>query len=184
MPGLLAATPAYTSILIIFDPLEIARQVAGVVAPAQFVLDFLKKNLKNWSADEPALGRLHEIPVRYGGEFGEDLEALAEQKGLKINDLIDLHCSVEYDVYMIGFLPGFPYLGVLPEALRFPRRATPRLRVPTGSVAIAGLQTGIYPQSSPGGWHLIGRTDFVLFDAFQNPPARLQAGDRVRFLPM
>ena len=122
------------------------------------------------------------IPVHYGGEFGPDLEDFAMAKGLSLREVIDLHTSVEYYVYLIGFTAGFPYLGGLPEVLHFPRRDQPRVRVPAGSVGIGGAQTGVYPHEAPGGWHLIGRTDLSLFDVDRSPPALLKPGDRVKFV--
>jgi inhibitor of KinA len=121
------------------------------------------------------------IPVQYGGEFGPDLEVFAKAKGMSSREVIEMHTSVEYYVYMIGFTAGFPYLGGLPNELHHPRRDEPRLRVPAGSVGIGGAQTGVYPHEAPGGWHLIGRTDMTLFDIDRSPPAVLKPGDRVRF---
>ncbi len=123
----------------------------------------------------------HVIPVHYGGEFGPDLNAFAKAKSISPREVIDLHTSVEYYVYMIGFTAGFPYLGGLPIELHHPRRDHPRVRVPAGSVGIGGAQTGVYPHEAPGGWHLIGRTDMTLFDIDRSPPAVLKPGDRVRF---
>ena len=143
---------------------------------------FLEKTLPDVPLGISQPAPLVEIPVRYGGTHGPDLSELAERLQRSESEVIGLHTETEYTVQMVGFLPGFPYLGPLPEALHLPRRDTPRLRVPPGSVAIAGGQTGIYPQASPGGWHLIGHTDFRLFDPHERPPARLQPGQRVRFV--
>lgn len=128
--------------------------------------------------------RTVEIPVCYGGEFGPDLAEVARAARLDAEAVIALHAKTEYRVYAIGFVPGFGYLGGLPKALHTPRRATPRPRVPAGSVGIGGVQTGIYPLESPGGWNLIGRTPLVMFDPARPEPARLHAGDRVRFRPI
>lgn len=122
---------------------------------------------------------IHEIPVCYDGE---DLQTTAELLALTIDELIDLHQSAIYTVAAIGFTPGFPYLTGLPPRLHLPRKHTPRLKIPAGSVAIAGNQTGIYPCESPGGWNLLGKTNFALFDPLANPPNRLQVGDQVRFI--
>lgn len=124
-----------------------------------------------------------DIPVQYGGEAGPDLAYVAEQSGMTPAQVIEAHSSASYDVLCIGFLPGFPYLAGLPASIATPRRAEPRLSVAAGSVGIGGAQTGIYPCASPGGWQLIGRTDLVLFDRHASQPCRLQAGDRVRFVP-
>ncbi len=129
-------------------------------------------------------GRIVEIRVRYGGECGPDLEELARATGLSPDEIVALHCGADYTVAAVGFAPGFPYLAGLPEILAVPRRSTPRLRVAAGSVAIAAGQAGIYPAESPGGWHVLGRTDAVLFDPAADPPALLQPGDRVRFVPV
>ncbi|MBI4911791.1 MAG: 5-oxoprolinase subunit PxpB [Acidobacteria bacterium] len=126
--------------------------------------------------------RTVEIPVRYGGGNGPDLGEAASVAGMSEKDYAARHAAGLYRVYMLGFTPGFPYLGGLDPALAAPRRATPRSRVPAGSVGIAGLQTGIYPSESPGGWQLIGRTDAVLFDPLSPEPALLGPGDQVRFL--
>ena len=126
--------------------------------------------------------RIVEIPVRYGGEDGPDLDAVAAHAGLSPHDVIALHCAGEYQVAMLGFAPGFPYLLGMEPRLAMPRLATPRARVAAGSIGIGGAQTGIYPRSGPGGWRLIGRTWVKLFDAAREPPAALAPGDRVRFV--
>jgi allophanate hydrolase subunit 1 len=122
-----------------------------------------------------------EIPVCYGGEHGPDLDAVAAHAGLSRDEVVARHAGAGYTVAMLGFAPGFPYLLGLDPALHVPRRANPRTRVPSGSVAIGGAQTGIYPRELPGGWHLIGRTPRALFDPARNPPCLLAPGDRVRF---
>ena len=124
----------------------------------------------------------HTIKVRYGGEAGPDLARLAEQAGLDPASYVARHCAAEYTVGFLGFQPGFPYLRGLPEALRAPRRATPRVHVPVGSVAIGGAYTGIYSVSGPGGWHIIGHTEAPIFDPDRPDPALLLPGDKVRFV--
>ncbi len=128
-------------------------------------------------------GILHEIAVEYGGAAGPDLPALAERAGMDASAFIQRHAAVEYTVAFLGFQPGFPYLHGLPDALHAPRRASPRVRVAAGSVAIGGAYGGIYPAGGPGGWHIIGRTAAVLFDPARDAPALLMPGDRVRFVP-
>ncbi|MFV2065082.1 MAG: allophanate hydrolase subunit 1, partial [Chloroflexota bacterium] len=113
-----------------------------------------------------------------------DLEEVAARTGLSVEAVVDAHSGTTYRVFMLGFAPGFAYLGTLPASLQLPRRAEPRLRVPSGSVAIAAAQTAVYPHSTAGGWHLLGRTDTVLWDRSAEPPARLRPGDRVRFVPV
>lgn len=198
-PGLLAVVPAYTSATVFFDSFLVGSWLLAVdhwplavgslpmangqqPTAARALCLFLEKTMPdaplNMSTETPIV----DIPVHYGGTHGPDLPDVAQRLQLTENEVIDLHTATKYTVLMVGFLPGFPYLGPLPEALHLPRRDTPRLRVPPGSVAIAGGQTGIYPQASPGGWHLIGHTDFRLFDPAERPPARLQPGQRVRFV--
>lgn len=173
-PGFLESVPAYRSLLVLFDP---AR--AGAAAAGEALLRLAAR------ADAPAApGRLHRIPTLYGGEAGPDLADLARRRGIAPQEVVALHASREYTAFMLGFTPGFAYLGLLPEALDTPRRATPRVRVPAGSVAVAGLQTAVYPVASPGGWNLIGRTSLRLFDPALDPPALLAPGDRVVFAPV
>lgn len=126
-------------------------------------------------------GRHVEIPVVYGGEYGMDLAAVARYHGVPVERIVREHTGHTYTVFMMGFQPGFPYLGGLPEHLHTPRHAVPRTRVEAGSVGIGGAQTGVYPFASPGGWQILGRTSMALFDAAALPPAVLRAGDSVRF---
>ena len=126
--------------------------------------------------------KVWQVPVCYGGGYGKDLEALALAKGLPADELIKLHASTRYRIHFFGFLPGFMYLNGLPEILHTARKAVPDRAVPAGSVAIGGSQTGIYPSQSPGGWHIIGRTPLVLFDAEKNPPVWASPGDSLRFV--
>ena len=167
--------PAYASLLLAFDPGRIdagqVRQLlheaaGGAVARSELV-------------DRPA----HEIPVRYGDADGPDLEDVAARLGRSAESVVALHAGTTYRVFMLGFAPGFAYLGTLPPELSLPRRAEPRVTVPAGSVAIAARQTAVYPVATPGGWHLIGRTDERLWDPAADPPARLSPGDHVRFVP-
>ncbi|HMX41049.1 MAG TPA: 5-oxoprolinase subunit PxpB [Saprospiraceae bacterium] len=181
-PGLLAVVPGIADVTVFFDCSAWPVSSCGT-ATVRRACRFLEEYLRDGAGTEVLeQGSLWHIPVCYGGGGGPDLEEMSRRLGLSPEEVVALHCSTEYRVQMIGFLPGFPYLGPLPEALRVARRATPRLRVEAGSVAIAAAQTGIYPQASPGGWQVIGHTSFVLFDASQSRPARLQAGDRVRFV--
>jgi KipI family sensor histidine kinase inhibitor len=171
-----------------------APEVVEVVPGAATVLVLLADGAEPGAAlrevlDAPAdpspgaAGRLHEIPVRYGGGDGPDLEEVAHLHGLTAGEVVRLHAGAEYVVGFIGFSPGFPYLLGLPGSLVTPRLASPRTKVPAGSVAIGGEFTGIYPSVTPGGWRILGRTDVTLFDARRDPPALLAAGDRVRFVP-
>jgi inhibitor of KinA len=133
----------------------------------------------------PAIpARVIDVPVTYGGAAGPDLDKVATALGLAPAELVAIHTAEVYRVMMIGFTPGFPYIGPLPDRLQVPRLTTPRAAVPAGSVAIAAGLTGIYPARLPGGWHLIGRTDLLLFDPAATPPATLEPGDGVRFVPL
>lgn len=180
LPGQEAVVIAYASLSVFFDPVRVKALLPSEKSPARAIQAMLGK-IAVPAAVAPQKKSLIEIPVRYDGP---DLGELADRLQLPEDEIIRLHAEPVYTVFMIGFLPGFPYLGPLPEALSLPRRDTPRQRVPAGSVAVAGRQTGIYPQDSPGGWHLIGRTGFSLFDAAKMPPASLQAGMQVRFVPV
>lgn len=167
--------PAYSSLLICFDPQHTS------LAQMREYLEHLVSIVPSSIVFVP---RVIEIPTRYGGAFGPDLSFIAERSGLSEREVIELHASVTYRVYMLGFTPGFAYLGSVPAQIAAPRLETPRTRVPAGSVGIAGRQTGIYPSETPGGWRLIGRTDLRLFDPRADPPALLRPGDRVRFVPI
>ena len=167
--------PAFASVLIDFDPRRRSRSD---------IESIVRKKMAEPVEARPLEGRVVEIPVRYGGEFGSDLESVARHTGLSAERVVELHASVDYRVYFLGFSPGFPYLGGMPAELATPRLPAPRKRVPAGSVAIGGAQTGIYSVESPGGWRLIGHTALRLFDAAAEPPALLQMGDRVRFVPV
>jgi KipI family sensor histidine kinase inhibitor len=167
--------PAYASLLVVFDPLQASPEA----------LKRLIAGLCDFEDAGPTEDRtVVEIPVVYGGEAGPDLDAVAAHHGLSRDAGIGLHTGTVYRVYMIGFTPGFPYMGELPEALDTPRRDTPRTHIPKGSVAIAQRQTGIYPAVSPGGWQIIGRTPVALFDPRKETPSFLTMGDAVRFTPI
>lgn len=181
LPGVTDIAPAYASVCVRYDPG--AWIGADAHSPFARLAASLGAFVDHARSAAPIDAGLVEIPVSYGGESGPDLDDVATHAGLMREAVIDLHCGAEYRVAMLGFTPGFAYLLGLPEALRMPRRATPRTRVPAGSVAIGGAQTGVYPRETPGGWHLIGRTELNLFDAVRDPPALLKPGMRVRFIP-
>lgn len=175
IPGILETVPAYSTLLIHYDPLILTYdQVAHWARDKMTQLD---------DAFHRTPRRL-EVPLRYGGASGLDLEAVASAKGISPADVIRIHSQREYTVYMMGFTPGFPYMGALDERLTMPRLETPRTLVRAGTVAIAGSQTGIYPFDSPGGWHLIGWTSLKLFDPTSETPFLFSAGDVVRFIPV
>lgn len=166
--------PAYASLAVFFDPDAIAAPDVERWLDARLADDD--------GAFAATASRCIDIPVVYGGEFGEDLDSAARELGITVDALTARHAAGTYTVAMIGFAPGFPYLSGLDPALALPRLATPRTRVPAGSVAIGGAQTGLYPRESPGGWRLIGRTPLRLFDPTRTTPSLLAAGDRVRFV--
>lgn len=168
-------TPAFTTITVFYNP---------EVLFYKEVCQELSHLLKNIKWDEPNEYRMIEIPVCYGGDFGPDLIEVAKTNGLTTDEVIDIHAKGEYIVYMIGFAPGFPYLGGMSEKIATPRKATPRLKIPARSVGIAGTQTGVYPIETPGGWQLIGKTPLELFLPNQEVPSLLRAGDRVHFTPI
>ena len=175
LPGVVDIAPTFNTVAVVFDPL---RACPGDLSAA------IQARLRRLEVAVPATGAIVEIPVAYGGDDGPDLAAVAAHACLDPEEVVRLHAAADHVVGMIGFAPGFPYLLGLPAALAIPRRATPRTRVPAGSVAIAERQTGIYPRTSPGGWHVIGRTPRAMFDADRDPPALLRAGDLVRFVPV
>lgn len=150
--------------------------------------DFLKPRIKEWYATkgkiEPATRYLWRLPVCYDVKFGLDLEELSEYLGMSINDITTLHSKGSYTVYGIGFLPGFMYLGGVPEPLEVPRKASPRPKVLAGSVGLAGKQTGIYPQDSPGGWNIIGKCPIPMFDLNKENPCFVKVGDKIQFYPI
>jgi inhibitor of KinA len=182
-PRLGRPVTGYASVLIPFNPLELdAAGVQAIVTPSVAAARVADPEGMASSEGRP---RLVTIAVRYGGADGPDLDEVAALHGLRPSDVVDLHAGATYRVFMLGFAPGFAYLGTLPAELVTPRRATPRERVPAGSVAIAGEQTAVYPFETPGGWQLIGRTEQRLWDLDldRRSPAVLQPGDAVRFRP-
>jgi inhibitor of KinA len=170
--GIKDLVPSYRSVTVVYDPLTIP----------QLNLQTRIKDL--WArahASNLLKPKVLKVPVVYGGVHGPDLEWVASYHHLSPQDVINLHIQPTYQVYMIGFTPGYPYMGEVPEAISTPRRETPRTVVPRGSVAIAQRQTGIYPVQSPGGWQILGWTPLKLFDAGKWPPSLLEMGDFVRF---
>lgn len=167
--------PAFASVLIDFDPRRHTQEQIEELA---------RKRLAEAAALEETPSRTVEIPVRYGGADGPDLDDVARHAGLSPERAVDLFAAAEYEVWFVGFSTCFPYLGGLPPELATPRLPAPRKVVPAGSVAIGGAQAGVYPLPSPGGWRIVGRTDQRLFDPAGEPPGLLRMGDRVRFLPV
>ena len=173
--GLIEYVPAFSTVTVYYDPLRrTALQMREAIEQAIAQPDRVNVPPQ----------RTVSIPVCYGGEFGEDLEFVAQQRGLTPEEAIEIHCGAEYLVYMLGFAPGFPYLGGMSPRIATPRRDTPRVRTPAGSVGIAGEQKDVYPIETPGGWQLIGRTPLALFRPQEDPPTLLLPGDTVRFVPI
>jgi len=173
--GVREVVPTYRSLLILYDPLQtdpdqLSQELVG-----------LESRLDEITIPPPDTV---EIPVCYGGDHGPDIEHIAQATGLTVAEIVRLHSETVYSIYMIGFTPGFCFLGGLPDELHTPRLETPRMRVPAGSVGIANAQTGIYPLTSPGGWQLIGRTPLRLFAPEKESPFIYKTGDRIRFVPI
>lgn len=173
IPEIKDFTVGYSTVLIYYDSLKISHYVFE-----KKIIEIVTTKLKkNKIFDQ----KVFEIPVLYSQEFGLDLDSVANQTGLTLEEIINLHTSKEYIVYTMGFTPGFPYLGGLDNKLDVPRLKKPRIKVEKGSVGITGIQTGIYPIESPGGWNIIGRTPWDLFNADLESPSRLKPGDKVKF---
>ena len=173
--GIVETVPAYCTLLIHYDPLILTFDQATL---------WVRDKLTQVDDSLNRKPRQLEVPTRYGGASGPDLEAVAVSKGISAADVVRIHSEREYTVYMMGFTPGFPYLGTLDERLIMPRLETPRTLVKAGSIAIAGSQTGIYPLDSPGGWHLIGWTPLKLFDPTSETPFLFSPGDIIKFIPV
>lgn len=175
IPGVLELVPAFCSLTVYYDPLTIKygdlvmelRRLASLAGPAE------EKN-----------GRLLKIPCCYGARFGSDLRDMEKHTGLDRDEIITIHSSAYYKVYMLGFLPGFVYLGGLDPRLHIPRLSVPRVKIPKGAVGIGGSQTGVYPLDSPGGWRLIGGTPVDFYDPNRAEPVLCRAGDYIRFVPV
>ncbi|ARK28589.1 5-oxoprolinase subunit PxpB [Halalkalibacter krulwichiae] len=173
--GFIELVPSFASVTIFFDPMKIKMTAVRVL---------LEETVKGLKLEHQVERREIVIPVCYGGELGPDLTLVAKHNHLTAEEVIEIHSNSSYLVYMIGFAPGFPYLGGLSERIHTPRKEVPRLGMPAGSVGIGGSQTGIYPISTPGGWQIIGKTPFELFRPHHQFPSLLQAGDTVRFQPI
>ncbi|WP_135076370.1 5-oxoprolinase subunit PxpB [Terasakiella sp. SH-1] len=174
LDGIIETVPTFRSITVHYDPLRLyPDDVEKMMAPYLSPSDLQRRDVKEW-----------EFPCCYEGGYGEDLNEVAQCCSLSPQEVIDIHSSQQFEVFMLGFLPGFGFLGQLDERLVLPRRKEPRIVVPKGAVAIADKLSAVYPSQSPGGWHLIGRTPVEFFDLTKERPALLQAGDKVRFYPI
>ncbi len=175
VPGIVDLVPTYRSLLITYDPLRL---------PLEELRHIVEGTERGASANPGPAPRVIEVPTAYGGTFGPDLPFVAAHNQLTEAEVIAIHSGTDYLVYMMGFSPGFPYLGGMSERIAAPRLDTPRTAIPAGSVGIAQAQTGIYPVESPGGWRIIGRTPMALFDPLRTPPVLIEAGDYIRFIPI
>ncbi len=177
--GFIESVPAYSSLAVFYNYVEVKSIIDDQKTPFNYVKGFLEEILKaGVQINSEETNRVVELPVFYDGD---DLDFLAHQHQLTRDEVISIHASKAYHVFMIGFLPGFPYMGSVDERIATPRKSSPRTKVPAGSIGIAGIQTGIYPVSSPGGWQLIGRTPCKIFDVKKESPCLLRPGDSVKF---
>lgn len=182
--GFREAVPAYASLTVFYAPDAVRHAYPAFPTAYAAVAAYLEGLRSSALATDAGPRRLVEIPVCYDLRCGPDLPFVAEQCGLSVEEVVALHCRPTYRVFMLGFLPGFAYLGLVDERIAAPRHATPRPQVPAGGVGLAGRQTGIYPAASPGGWRLIGRTPLRMFNPTSPTPSRLTPGDDVRFNPI
>lgn len=173
--GVMDMIPAFCSLLIHYDPRVITYKK---------LLDRVNKIMKLNIDTVSKKKKIYEIPVCYGGKYGPDLEFIAKNAGISVDEVIKIHSSKDYLIYMLGFLPGFSYLGGLDERIHTPRLANPRIKIPSGSVGIGGAQTGIYPLESPGGWQLLGQTPIRTYNPEREVPILFEAGDYIRFVPI
>jgi inhibitor of KinA len=173
--GIVETVPTFRSLLVYYDPLKISYKK---------LCNYIRSAAKTEGSVTIHSQRIIEIPVCYGEKYGEDLTEVARHAGMSEEEVIHIHSGVDYLIYMLGFLPGFPYLGGLDSRLHIPRLSNPRTSIPAGSVGIGGEQTGVYPIPSPGGWRLIGRTPLKLYDSEREKPTLYQAGDYIRFVPI
>ena len=171
--GIEELIPTYRSLMVQYNPSQVVYKE---------LIALLKKLSENLDQEIMTKQRIIEVPVIYGREFGPDIEFVASHNNMSVDEVIQIHTSHDYLIFMLGFTPGFPYLGGMSDKIETPRLEAPRKKIPVGSVGIAGKQTGIYPIESPGGWQLIGRTPITLYDPYREPPILMQAGDFIRFV--
>ena len=183
IPGVLDVVPAFTTVAIHYRPEAIAEP-EGPEIPFERLAARVEEVLEGGVEGAAPEARRIRIPVWYGGEFGPDLAEVGRARGLTPDEVVTIHSQSPHVVYMLGFAPGFPYIAGLDERLAMPRRATPRLKIPLGTIAIAGSQSVVYSLETPGGWNLIGRTPLRVFTPDTDPPCLLRAGDAVQFFPI
>jgi inhibitor of KinA len=182
--GVTDRVPAFASVTVHYDPMRVAPDGDPDASPYERLVEALARQLSHVRADALPAPQTIEVPVCYGGDLGPDLGDVAARHRTTADEIVRIHSSGHYLVYMVGFMPGFAYLGGLPAEIATPRRSLPRTAVPAGSVGIGGQQTGVYPLESPGGWNLIGRTPVRIFDLSRKTPTLLNTGDRVKFRPI
>lgn len=182
--GLIEFVPAYNNITVYYSPYEVRKANPNGLLAYQKVSSHMENLVQQITIGSKLETRIVKIPVCYGGELGPDLEHVANYNHMSAEDVIRIHSESDCLVYMLGFAPGFPFMGGMDERIATPRKETPRLSIPVGSVGIAGKQTGIYPLVTPGGWQIIGRTPLDLFLPEMSPPTLLQAGDKIHFVPI
>jgi len=175
IPGIGDLVPSYCTLLVYYDPLSLSFSR---------VASWAEEVLSSGPGESDSFQTVKEVAVCYGGAFGPDISFVAKHNGISVEEVIQIHTSQPYLVYVVGFVPGFAAMGIVPQKIQAPRLPNPRTRVPGGSVGIGGQQTGIYALESPGGWQLIGRTPLTLFDLNRTPPSYFQAGDYARFYPI
>ncbi|NBJ69642.1 5-oxoprolinase subunit PxpB [Roseburia sp. 1XD42-34] len=182
--GFIECVPAYLNVTVYYNPYLVyqSQSFHTIVSPFEIVCNYIKYLLHQLADQKRFTGSKIVIPVLYGNEYGPDLDYVAQYNKLSIEDVVRIHTEKEYLVYMIGFAPGFPFIGGMSKQIATPRKSTPRLAIAPGSVGIAGEQTGVYPLETPGGWQIIGRTPIKLFLSEQVPPSLLKAGDTIQFL--
>lgn len=180
LSGMVEAVPAYSSLTVYYDPGAVRKTAQEGQTAYDCIVNEAAIRLQQPALQQPGNERIIHIPVCYEKQFAPDLEKIAVQKSLSVHDVIAIHTSCLYKVFMIGFMPGFPYMGEVDERIAMPRKQQP-VNVMAGSIGIAGRQTGIYPFMSPGGWHIIGCTPFKMFDASSEAATLLRAGDRIQF---
>ena len=181
-PGLIEAVSAYSSVTLFYEVAVVRNAYPEQPSASAAVLSLARNAVEELPDNRPGSDRLIEIPMIVSDDTSPDLRSMSEQTGIVTDEIIEIFVSRTYRVYMLGFLPGFAYMGEVDERITAPRLSTPRTRVPKGSVGIAGKQSGIYPLDSPGGWNIIGRTDLTMFDPERTEPCLLRAGDEVRFV--
>ncbi|WP_459502623.1 5-oxoprolinase subunit PxpB [Bacillus sp. C1] len=182
--GLIECVPSFTSLTVYYDVYKLWKGYERKVVPYDFVCEYVNRLFRHNQNNTKKQCDYISIPVCYGGEYGPDLKEVAAYHGLCTSEVIRLHSEATYFVYMLGFTPGFPYLGGMPKELETPRKQTPRLQIAPGSVGIGGSQTGIYPLETPGGWNIIGRTPIALFQPNEEKPTYVQSGMYLRFTPI